>query len=376
MNGQKLQLKVDRARWWLANHHPFYAQLSMALRDEFRPVPTGTAGTDGRRIIWTPEFLAGLSDEETRGVLLHETLHCAHLHHWRLPLDARGQIAGDLEINLTIQDIPELALPAGGLRDPQYRNLACEEILARLPEYEDGEGDPGGTGSFLEPDETESQSQNDPGGITEPLRDEWEERLVAAKLAQEAVRGDTPSDMTRILDRITAQRIDWRQEMSEFVRTVVGHRNDWSRPARRHAWQPVIYPRRRADELGTVIFARDTSGSISPELCAEFTALISQATAETGCGAVVLDCDAAVQGEQRLLPGEMPDLEAHGGGGTDFCPVFNRAREIQDEGERIAGLVYLTDMFGTFPDQAPEYPVLWIASSPEIAPFGRTVQAL
>ena len=67
-------------------------------------------------------------------------------------------------------------------------------------------------------------------------------------------------------------------------------------------------------------------------------------------------------------------LDARGGGGTDFAPAFDRVRELIDDGENIAGMIYLTDLDGSFPDEPADYPVLWAAyNTTESAPFGRTI---
>ena len=50
-----------------------------------------------------------------------------------------------------------------------------------------------------------------------------------------------------------------------------------------------------------------------------------------------------------------------GGGGTDFRPFFAlcAAEGLVDE-NTVA--VYLTDGFGSFPDEPPDLPVLWVVS--------------
>src|SRR6185369_16129729 len=72
-----------------------------------------------------------LTDEELRFVLLHETLHCAHQHLWRLPPDENGNIAGDYCINRTLAGVPGISMPEGGLVcPPEFDLLAEEEIYA------------------------------------------------------------------------------------------------------------------------------------------------------------------------------------------------------------------------------------------------------
>ena len=348
------KLKLDKARWWALREQPFYGSLAMGLTDHIDQA-TPTACTDGRSIRWGSEFLGGLTDEETRYILLHEALHCAHGHLWRLPADKTGNEAGDYQIEHILRDIPGISMPEGGLICPsEFEQLAEEEIYARLASKpQDGQS---GTG------------QGD------SLRDHWERRVSqAAHAAQAAGQGSVPGDMARALEKLAANPVDWRQEMAEFVRDAMAHRNDWSRSARRHAWQSVIYPRRRTDDIGLVVFARDTSGSVNDQVCAEFSALISSALADCGCRGLVLDCDAAIQQEIELAPGEECPTKAKGGGGTDFRPVFERAAALTEEGERIAGIVYLTDLRGTFPEQTPDIATLWVATTGKTAPFGRTV---
>jgi predicted metal-dependent peptidase len=458
------ELRVDRARWWALQNQPFYGSLAMSLTDVFTSrIPT--AATDGKVIKWNPGFVDTLTDEELRFVLLHETLHCAHQHMWRLPTDTDGNIAGDHEINLTLARISGMKMPEGGLADPQYENLSCEEILSRIrkpaepepepePEPDSGdeesESDPesgsgsgsesgGGSGSD-DSDDTEngsesgSQSQqdgsessdtggsgdedtesSDTGGgggsggspaaadpcgsfeapaaadpdatdeaaaaaAEQALREDWQQRVIqAAQASQAAGIGSMPSDMERLLDKLRHVSVDWRQEMADFVRDAMSTRNDWSRASRRHAWQSVIYPRRRADEVGTVIFARDTSGSVDDNTCAAYSALITDCISETGCRGLVLDVDTQIQAEYELDGFDTCPLTAKGGGGTDFRPVFNRADEMVAAGEHIAGIVYLTDLQGPAP-KSTEHPTLWLVNKPYYyrtippAPFGRAVE--
>ena len=59
-----------------------------------------------------------------------------------------------------------------------------------------------------------------------------------------------------------------------------------------------------------------------------------------------------------------------GGGGTDFRPVFDY---VQQHGYQPSCMIFLTDLYGDFPKHAPEYPVMWVASNNEKAPWGTTV---
>ena len=140
----KLPIAIDRARWWALTNPAtvFYGSLAAHLTDVI-DTSVETAATDGKRILWNPEWLAKLTDEEVRFVLLHEALHCAHAHFDRLPVSEEGNIAGDYAINLLLQGIAGIRMPAGGLLDQKYKGMAEEEILAavrRQPKPKQGNG--------------------------------------------------------------------------------------------------------------------------------------------------------------------------------------------------------------------------------------------
>jgi predicted metal-dependent peptidase len=411
----------------------FYGTLALNLRDVI-DANTATASTDGRVIRWSPKFVEGLSDEQVKFVLLHEVLHCAHGHFWRLPISREGNIAGDYAINRTLRTVAGIKPPAGVLDDRKFDRLAEEEILKALRQQppckqqppcqqpQDGEGQPqpqdgqqdgagngdgdtettpqsakggkskqtapqqpsdeGGCGGFEQPAPDAPAPEADEDGkpaVAKPttLKDEWDRNVVqAAQTVQSLQQGRAPADAERLLARIrVSARPDWRAETSEFIRSATPTRTDWSRQARRTALAPVIYPRRQRDEVGTVVFVRDTSGSVSTDLVAKFNSHIRDLMEDTGCDAIVLDADAVVQAEHRLSAGDDVPDRASGGGGTDFRPAFTRVRELIDDGERIAGVVYLTDMLGYFPAEADvDAATLWVATTDVPAPFGRTVR--
>jgi predicted metal-dependent peptidase len=373
MNHPDLQRRINRARWWAISEQPFYGQLCAGLEDGFEDV--GTACTDGRSIRWDPKFLAGLADEQIRAVLIHEALHCGHGHLWRLPIDDTANTACDYVVNDIIAQIPGCKLPKGALMcPPVFKDKSEEEIYQALKASERPRKGPNGKkpgngpgiGDFSAP--AQSQEDGKPS-----LKEEWEQRVIQAAQAQQASgQGSIPTDMARELARRKAQRLDWRQEMADFVRQAMGERNDWSRSNRRSAIAPVIYPRKRRDKMATVVFARDTSGSISDAQAAEFSAVIDAVLADVGCDGIVLDCDAAIQASYRLAPGEPCPLTAKGGGGTDFRPVFDFAASLETL-EHVAGVVYLTDLDGQFPESS-DLPTLWISTTDKTAPFGRTVK--
>jgi predicted metal-dependent peptidase len=150
----------------------------------------------------------------------------------------------------------------------------------------------------------------------------------------------------------------------------------------RYSWEQLnpqlIYrgigaPGRVTYGCNLLVVAADSSGSITQHTLDVFLSE-SRAILEVirPRRIIFTQCDAAVHEWTEI--DDIDDLrgEVKGGGGTDFRPVFDRMKQ---EGEEPDVLVYLTDGYGAFPDQAPNYPVVWgsIALGPEGYPFGEVV---
>ncbi len=384
MNNNDLTLKLDRARWYIMQHQPFYGSLMMSLVDVVSNPHGKTACVDGRRIFWDAEFLGKLSEEETRYVLLHETLHCAHGHLWRFPAGKvdhpTGNIACDHAINLILNAAAaegfKIKMPVGGLADRQFVWMAEEEIynvLASNPQRKHGQNDP--CGDFCEPAKGVDPASGAASGPAQITQEDWQRKVIqAAQAAKASGKGNIPADMSRQLADIAAVKIDWRQETAEFVRNTVATKNDWTRGNRRMLWQSVMYPSRRRDNIGLIIGVRDTSGSIDDAMAAQFSAILGAACAELGAELLLLDCDTDIQAEYRVSPGDIFPLKAAGGGGTDFAAPFARTQELIDSGESVAGLIYLTDLCGGGWPLGPAFPVLCLCTEDRQAPSGRTVK--
>ena len=120
-----------------------------------------------------------------------------------------------------------------------------------------------------------------------------------------------------------------------------------------------------------MVVAVDSSGSCDHAQNA-FAKEISGVLSSFQTKITTMYCDAKVYNVREYSTDELPiKLEPQGGGGTSFVPVFDY---INKEGLQPACLVYLTDLYGRFPNEEPDYPVLWISIiKDEVAPWGETV---
>jgi predicted metal-dependent peptidase len=368
---------MTRARAALVMDHPFFGALALRLR-LIPDASRDTAATDGQVIRYNPSYVDSLSDAQLRGVIAHEVLHCAAGHCWR-----RGNrnprawnVACDRAINHHVL-AAGLTLPEGVLPG---EDAAAETIFAGMatdPGDMPGMGasgaggqngqdaDPGRCGAVLDaPDDADGSG----AGATE---NEWQVATVQAAMAARAM-GKLPAIGERMLEAFTRPPVDWRTVLADFITRTARNDYDWSRPNARHAGRGIILPGLRSNELPEVIVAIDTSGSIGPEMLAAFGAAVSDILAAYPTTVHVLAIDADVQSSAEYRTADLPIHldKLPGGGGTDFRPAFDW---VDAQGITPACLIYLTDLYGSFPDDAPDYPVLWVCTSDERAPFGETL---
>ena len=421
-NENSLEQKLTRARTQLLLNQPFFGALCLRLKLIEGGVPT--MATDGRQILFNPEFVHSLQPEELQAVLAHEVLHCALGHHCR-----RGQRdpqlwneAADLAINpLLIAN--GFSLPEGALIDPEFDNLSAEEIYARRLQPK-GSGDNSSPQASSSPcgfeasqpeqrqepspsPESGAQPQSEdhssactqdqtgrneparPGGFGEVMDAVNEDGTTASEAersrqqhewsiaADQAIRsakacGHEPNNIDRPLAENRQSKQDWRSVLRDFVTARTPSDYRWSPPNRRFVASGLYLPSVARIGLGTIVIGVDTSGSIGDKELEQFAGEISSICDEAQPECVhVVYCDAAVQGVQEFGPSEPIKLEPKGGGGTDFRPVF---QWVEENGIDPACLICLTDLFCDSYPKPPEYPVIWVTDSRRAAPFGETVQ--
>ena len=76
---------------------------------------------------------------------------------------------------------------------------------------------------------------------------------------------------------------------------------------------------------------------------------------------------------------EMLEITPKGGGGTNFRAVFNKIRELQDNGDfKFSGVMFCTDGYDEFPDSNPieDIPLLWVMTTDVEPPFGRSTRLM
>jgi predicted metal-dependent peptidase len=270
---------------------------------------------------------------------------------------------------------PSRLMPGEGAYAGLERGKAAEEYYALLPDpgskLADVAGgsattaDPGGCGGVMDP------ANGDPAEARRVEAD-WRVALAQAERAA-AGRGPLPAGLGRAAEQVLHPPADWRAVLREFVSAAARNDYAWVRPNRRFISQGLYLPGLHSEELGNVVLAVDTSGSIDDKLLGVFAAEADAVLAAYDCSVTVLYHDTEVQKVQAWQSRDGPlVLDPVGGGGTSHACVFDW---IDTAGVIPTCVVCLTDLETEFPPVAPAVPVLWAVPGPVPAdpPFGRVV---
>jgi predicted metal-dependent peptidase len=392
--------RIQKARTALLLDHPFFGTLLFRLGAQARS-SIATMATDGVSLYFNPKFVEGLSSAELIGTLAHECMHPALQHHTRRGgrNPRRWNMACDYAINPMLVDAG-LTLPKGVLMDHRFRGMSAEEIYNRLDAEEDrssagkngntnqqgttGEGGEeqaagdssadtlrvpetaGGIGQVLDA-ATDAES----GSSVEEQAREWQ---MAVQQAENVARlaGKLPAGAARSLEAAKTACIDWRELLRRAWSESMPADYSWTRPNRRHIWSGLYLPGVTSEGVGEVAIAVDCSGSIQARQLGLFEAEIRSILDGQQPRLVhVLYFDTQVHHHDTYQVGQPISLTPVGGGGTDFRPCF---RWLEDKGIFPQTMVFLTDLWGEFPQTAPEYPVIWASTgSNRPAPFGQVV---
>jgi predicted metal-dependent peptidase len=409
--------RMVRARANLVMDEPFFGMLALRLKLVEDP-SCSTVWTDSVSFGFNPGYVDSLADVELRGIIGKSVMHIAAGHPWRQ--DSRE--SGQWQKACTAAIYPLLVnsgmrLPAGVPHDQQYDGLSAEAIYEKLqvtppsgskpapskggdkdtPASAPGDGDEGSGGDDSKDDgeapdssapapgkgpgggEGEDDSEGDgkggsgpnpeskpapapiPGEVRPAPEDENHE--AEWKMAMDtAVRmqGDLAGDVQRLVGETLKSPTNWKEELRHFFETSLASPDyTWSRPNMRYMHTGFFFPGMVGSTVPAIVIVRDTSGSIGGKylqlMNGELLDIIETIKPEA---VYVLDVDAAIQRVQTIFTGDDEEFEAKakGGGGTDFRPPF---KWVEDEGIDCTCFIYLTDLEGTFPTVAPDYPVLW-----------------
>ncbi len=365
--------KISSAKTAIVLDQPFFGSLVCNLKFT-EDTQCDTAWTDGTTLGYNPAYVDSLTHAELVGLICHETLHCASGHPFRR--DARDpkkfNVACDLAINQIVTEAG-MTLPQGSLTaNVDQHGKSAEWIYDRLPDMPPDPND--GQGSGAPGEVRDSPSPDGDGDAQDSPNSEQDWQQITRQAAQQAkAMGSLPSGLARFAKDAVQPKVDWKSVLRRFVQQNAKSDYTWSRPSSRYASQDIYLPSLQSEDMPPIAIAVDTSGSMDDVALQAAKAEVLAVMSETNPTRIdVLYADARVASHDIFERGEDIIFKPAGGGGTDFRPVFDAIGEMD---EQPCCVIYITDLCGTFPNEAPDGPpVLWVTDTDLVAPFGDTIK--
>ena len=371
------KLKVSRALTKLACEDPFFGSCALRL-DVRKDNSISTACTNGKFILWNPDFIDNCSEEETVGLICHEILHVLFMH--CVPLEDKNpvlaNIAMDFIINEVVQNECNYQLPKEGIvPEARFKNMTWQQVYSIIEQeekYQKMANDPSISDLFDHIDNNGDLSDADKAELKADIEQ------MATQAAENAAKkqGNIPGQLQDLIDKIRAPKVVWQEVLENTLRGNNPDDQTWKRPNRKMLSAYDIYmlsPEYHG--MGNIVVGLDTSGSVSNRQLESFLAELNSISNTCSFESItILYNDSGVSSAITFVPGDdITELHVTGRGGTCFKPVF---KYVEEQSLDIDQMIYFSDMEvgpHNFPDEAPYYPVLWCSTGFQSAPFGNLI---
>lgn len=327
--------------------HDFWGKIATRMRLINADAWCPTLATDGRDFYYNSQFVLSLgSIEKVIFGFAHEVLHCIYDHIPRIGDRDRAlsNIAQDYVINADLienrvgEKIDEIDI----IYDRKYYGWAYEEVYNDLKQNSsqmdldemlerllDDHIDPeeGGGGEGDEEDEEGRKS-----GVSkkkpslskeqkEAFKEEMRNAMIQAAQSSKGA-GNLPLGIQRIIDQITAPKMDWRTLIDMKIPSLIKNDYTYRTFNKKYMQQGIIVPGMNKEEAIDVAVAVDTSGSITQkqleEMVSEVAGIMDMFEEFT---IRIWQFDTGVYGYAEFTKDNAGDLLQYpikGGGGTDF----------------------------------------------------------
>ena len=366
----EVEKRIAKAKTALILEHPFVGSVALNMPMKIdNNVPT--AATDGKRVLFNEDFCKELDDEELKFLVAHECMHPMLEHNFRRGERDRYKWnqAADYVINKLLTDEGIGKMPKQGLLDEniyQAGGGTSDGIYNNLPDTPEDQQGNGGQGQPLD------SCEDGQGSPAEVAQQQAEWKVKVAQAAQSAkMMGKLSAGLERLVAEILTPKVDWRDVLQRFVVKCRSDQRSWARPNRRFLSQGLYLPSVSGETLGEIAFAVDCSGSIGQDEINQFASEITTVWQDQRPTKVhVIYFDSEVSHYDEFDRDNEPVIKPHGGGGTAFSPVF---RYMEEHGINPVACIFLTDLCCDDFGDEPDYPVLWVSTHSDKAPFGEVV---
>lgn len=380
--------KLIRAKCDLIRDEPFYGSIAtMLILKEDRETPTAGVNLN-LELSYNPKFIDRLNREQVLTVLKHEILHLAlnHLERFeQLKHDTKSakkwNTATDIVINnmLDASVVNSIYRLFGEQVEFDYDEFRCKtftirDISKKTAEqiYDEIPDPPSGLTlvGIMKP----SKGLKTPTDIANASRRIKE--IVVSAYQTAKLQGKVPEGIERIIGKLLKPQVNWRTLLWRYITEMLPIDYTYSKPHRKSQLYGYYIPNIKKEQLELAI-AIDTSGSITEKEFRQFASeIVSIVKQFEQIKATVITCDAKIHDEFELTNGNIGKFlktKLHGGGGTDFRPVFNKLKNTNTK-----LLIYLTDGYGDYPKYKPTFRTIWVLSPEHISkkeiPFGEVIE--
>lgn len=390
---QDVVKQVSKGKADLVMAQPFFGSILMRFPSE-DSTETETIVTDGSSVKFNEDWTEKQSREIITGALAHEAAHIAMLHPLRVGSRELKlwNVACDYAINPMIKE-SGMTMPPGALDDARYHGKTAEQIYEMLKngvaegkitvQFSDGSQMGSGKGEKVKAQEWgDMQEHPDAGDPAAASKAETEIKISVLQAAETAKsKGKLPSAFNSLINEYKESKVNWRERIRQFVGGNKPDDYSYRRPNRKQmALNQVMMPTIDYKGAGVVVIGVDSSGSVGQEEMKQFFGEIKSIHAEMAPDLlIVIWCDVQIQHVDRYFPhDEFNDNIRHGNGGTQLSPVFHYTdKMMMEEGLEINSFIFLTDLevyLEEFKGLDPAYPVLWVSTSADKAPFGEVIK--
>jgi predicted metal-dependent peptidase len=388
--------RLIQARVAMLIKHDFWGKMATRMRLINADAWCPTLATDGRDFYYNSEFVLSLgSIDKVIFGFAHEVLHCIYDHIPRTGDRDRklSNIAQDYVINADLvhynvgKAIDEVEI----IYDKKYFNWSFEAVYDDLMKnaekididklFEQLLDD------HLEPGDSDGEGGDDDSedGVSkrrpqlskeqrEAIKDEIREALLQA--AQGGAAGNLPGGIQRIVNKMTAPKMDWRTLINMKIPSLAKNDYSYHRFNKKYMQSGIVVPGLDRQEAIDVCIAIDTSGSITQKILEEqLSEVVGIMDMYDEFTIRVWQFDTGTYGYAEFTKDTAADImnyEIKGGGGTSFEVNW---KMMKDEGIEPQMLIVFTDgePFGSWGDET-YCETLWIINNKYnkgiVPPFG------
>lgn len=405
--------KLIKARTQLQIKNTFFGRLILAL--DFREdTSVNTMGINHKGIVvYNKDFIENINGKELIGVMAHELLHLALLHHFRFAgkIHEISNIAEDICINaMLIKDnyklpMVEIKDEKGNVTDKvnglvpdvhdtieldfsickinikdcsqKSAEMIYEEIIKSvrkhtknislsnesLDELNSKEGEQLAKGiKEVAKKVIDEHKKINKGGMSKKERDKAQkqvEGMIREALELSKMRGDTPSGLDRIWGELNEEKFDWKTLLQRYITELLPYDQSWRNFGKKTYGTGIYSPMTLREQINVSV-AIDVSGSIEEKDLTEFMSEIVGVAKQFKNRikmTIITHESEVIDTFSAFNDDDVKNIKIRGCGGTSFEPVVDYVKENIKE---TKCLLWLTDGYGEKKLERQPFNIIWV----------------